>query len=45
MHANNTRFYSGISGVALPVPKAQYPPEFGDKSRLHYYASLFTVLR
>jgi uncharacterized protein YecE (DUF72 family) len=27
--------------VALPVPKSQYPPDFVDKSRLHYYASLF----
>lgn len=35
------KFYSGISGVALPVPKSQYPPEFQDKSRLQYYASLF----
>jgi uncharacterized protein YecE (DUF72 family) len=41
MHAINTGFYSGISGVALPVPKSQYPPGFRDKSRLHYYASLF----
>ena len=41
MQAINTRFYSGISGVALPVLKSHYPPEFVDKSRLHYYASLF----
>ena len=41
MHSFNQAFYSGISGVALPVPKSQYPPEFPDKSRLHYYASLF----
>ncbi len=41
MQAINTQFYSGISGVALPMPKLQYPPEFRDKSRLHYYASLF----
>lgn len=41
MQAINTKFYSGISGIALPVPKWQYPPEFADKSRLHYYASLF----
>jgi uncharacterized protein YecE (DUF72 family) len=37
----NTKFYSGISGIALPVRKSQYPPGFSDKSRLHYYASLF----
>ena len=41
MHAIDTQFYSGISGVALLIPKSQYPPEFQDKSRLHYYASLF----
>jgi uncharacterized protein YecE (DUF72 family) len=34
-------FYSGISGIALPVPKSQYPEEFQNKSRLEYYASLF----
>ena len=33
-------FYSGTSGLALPFNKAQYPAEFKDKSRLHYYASL-----
>lgn len=41
MNAIASKFYSGISGVALPVPKSQYPIEFQDKSRLHYYASLF----
>lgn len=30
-----------MSGIALPMPKAQYPPAFRDKSRLEYYASLF----
>jgi uncharacterized protein YecE (DUF72 family) len=43
MHSN-AAFYSGISGLALPVPKSQYPPEFRDKSRLHYYASLFNSI-
>ncbi len=41
MQATDTPFYSGISGVTLPVPKADFPSEFQDKSRLHYYASLF----
>ncbi len=37
-----TNFYSGTSGVVLPVPnKLSFPPEFQDKSRLTYYASLF----
>ncbi|MES2701349.1 MAG: DUF72 domain-containing protein [Bacteroidota bacterium] len=35
-------FYSGTSNVVLPVPnKGHYPPEFQDKSRLHFYSSLF----
>ncbi len=35
-------FYSGTSGVVLPVPnKLSFPPEFQEKSRLTYYASLF----
>ena len=41
MLATDTLFYSGTSGVALPLPKAHFPPPFQDKSRLHYYASLF----
>ena len=36
--------YSGASGLVLPLPKAQYPPEFQDKSRLEYYASLFNSI-
>lgn len=27
--------YSGTSGLVLPVPQSQYPPEFGGKSRLN----------
>jgi uncharacterized protein YecE (DUF72 family) len=35
-------FYSGTSGVVLPVPnKLAFPPEFQEKSRLTYYGSLF----
>ncbi len=38
----NGNFYSGTSGVVLPVPnKLSFPPEFQEKSRLTYYASLF----
>ena len=44
MRATKQRFYSGISGVDLPVPKSRYPEEFQGKSRLHYYASLFNSL-
>lgn len=34
-------FYSGLSGIGLPVPKSEFPPEYQEKSRLQYYASLF----
>lgn len=37
-------FYSGTSGLNLPVPRSQYPTEFREKSRLAYYASLFNSL-
>lgn len=37
-------FYSGTSGLNLPVPRSQYPAEFQEKSRLQYYASLFNSL-
>lgn len=33
--------YSGTSGLVLPVPQSQYPPEYRGKSRLEYYSSLF----
>lgn len=41
MNSIDNTFYSGTSGLVLPVPKALYPSEFQDKSRLTYYASLF----
>ena len=37
--------FAGTSGLVLPVPnKLAYPPEFRDKSRLAYYASLFNSI-
>lgn len=36
--------YSGTSGLVLPFPKHSFPPEFQDKSRLTYYASLFNSI-
>ena len=44
MSAIHEKFYSGTSGLDLPVPRAQYPPEFQGKSRLEYYASLFNSM-
>jgi uncharacterized protein YecE (DUF72 family) len=38
------QFYSGTSGLNLPVSRSHYPPEFQGKSRLQYYASLFNSL-
>ncbi|MES2265175.1 MAG: DUF72 domain-containing protein [Bacteroidota bacterium] len=38
-------FYSGASGLVLPVPnKSLYPPQFQDKPRLTYYGSLFNSI-
>lgn len=44
MPSSNQLFYSGTSGLDLPVPRSQYPAEFQRKSRLQYYASLFNTL-
>ena len=38
-------YYSGTSGLLLPVRNKEfYPPEFRDKSRLHYYGTLFNSI-
>ena len=37
----NNKFYSGTSGLVLPVPQSLYPAEFQGKSRLQYYSALF----
>ena len=44
MSSVNQLFYSGTSGLDLPVPRSAYPAEFRGKSRLQYYASLFNSL-
>lgn len=41
MKKTPTKFYSGTSGLVLPVPQSQYPPAFQGKSRLEYFAHLF----
>lgn len=39
------KYYTGTSGLLLPVPnKEHYPQEFKEKSRLCYYGSLFNTL-
>ncbi len=37
-------FYSGLSGIQLPIPKYRYPPEFQNASRLTYYGSFFNSI-
>ena len=45
MQKARRNFYSGTSGLVLPVPnKSLYPTAFQDKSRLCYYASLFNSI-
>jgi uncharacterized protein YecE (DUF72 family) len=42
---DSANYFSGTSGLVLPVPnKTHYPPEFRDKTRLYYYASLFNSI-
>lgn len=38
------RFYSGLSGLQLPIPKYAFPPPFENASRLTYYASIFNSI-
>ena len=40
----NSSFYSGTSGIVVPVPQALYPEAFKGTSRLTYYASLFNSI-
>ena len=38
-------FYSGTSGLVLPVKnKLEYPEELREKSRLHFYSTLFNTI-
>jgi uncharacterized protein YecE (DUF72 family) len=37
-------FYSGMSGLVLPIPKYKFPETFQNSSRLTYYASLFNSI-
>ncbi|MCC8426423.1 DUF72 domain-containing protein [Mucilaginibacter sp. UR6-11] len=36
--------YTGTSGLLVPIPKRDFPPEFAGHSRLAYYAKLFNSL-
>ena len=37
-------FYSGLSGLQLPIPKYLYPTPFENASRLTYYSTLFNSI-
>jgi uncharacterized protein YecE (DUF72 family) len=37
-------FYAGLSGIELPVPKYQFPPEYQNASRLTYYSTFFNSI-
>jgi uncharacterized protein YecE (DUF72 family) len=41
---NPGTFYSGLSGLVLPIPKYQFPEAFQTSSRLTYYSSLFNSI-
>ncbi|EHQ28731.1 DUF72 domain-containing protein [Mucilaginibacter paludis] len=42
---NTVNYYSGTSGLVLPVRNKQaFPPEFQNKTRLCYYGSLFNSI-
>jgi uncharacterized protein YecE (DUF72 family) len=41
---NKAHFFGGLSGIQLPVPKYQFPPEWQNASRLSYYASFFNSI-
>jgi uncharacterized protein YecE (DUF72 family) len=38
------KFYCGLSGLQVPVPKYLFPESYKDASRLTYYASLFNSI-
>lgn len=40
----NGKFYIGISGLQLPIPKSKYPEEHKESSRLTYYSTFFNSI-
>ena len=36
--------YVGLSGLELPIPKYQFPPEHQASSRLTYYTTYFNTI-
>jgi uncharacterized protein YecE (DUF72 family) len=44
MYIPPANFFSGLSGIELPVPKYQFPPAYQNSSRLSYYATFFNSI-
>ncbi|MEO6631104.1 MAG: DUF72 domain-containing protein [Mucilaginibacter sp.] len=44
MQAPGGDFYGGTSGLLIPIPKRDFPPEYLAHSRLAYYATLFNSI-
>lgn len=40
----DNRFFSGLSGIVLPIPRYKYPAEYQETSRLFYYSSIFNSI-
>ena len=40
----SAKFYGGTSGLQLPMPKRDFPPEYADKSRIHFYSTIVNSL-
>jgi uncharacterized protein YecE (DUF72 family) len=38
------KFYGGTSGLQLPMPKRDFPPEYTDKSRIYFYSTIVNSL-
>ncbi len=41
---NFRNYFSGLSGIELPIPKYQFPEKYQNSSRLTYYSSLFNSI-
>jgi uncharacterized protein YecE (DUF72 family) len=41
---DSPKFYSGTSGLQLPIPKRDFPPELADKSRICYCSTILNSL-
>lgn len=41
---NSGHYYSGLSGLQLPVPKYLFPPEHQSSSRLTYYTTFYNSI-